>query len=288
MGLAIKMRVGGVPEHFNLPWQLAQEYGLLKKRNIDLDWHFYPNGTGAMAKDLENEVLDIAVLLTEGAVNAIVNGLDASILKLYVNSPLIWGIHCAINSPLKNIGDAEKADFAISRFGSGSHLMPLVDAFYRNKMIRKEQFVCVENMKTAVPYLIQNPNTVFYWEKYTTQLHVDSGELKRIGEYLTPWPCFVIVVRNAFLKKHKEAVFTMLDVINFTSAQFMKSPDTAIPMLVERFNMREENAYNWYYATDWNTGYEISTKMLDNVQYILKKTGNIQETVDSESLIKKR
>lgn len=288
MTLITQIRVGGVPEHFNLPWQLAQEYGLLQKRHIDLDWRYYPNGTGAMAKDLAENVIDMAVLLTEGAVNAIVNGLDACIVKLYVNSPLIWGIHCSAQSNLTSIGEAEKSQYAISRWGSGSHLMPMVDAFNRNKTLSLDQFVLTENLKKTIPYLIQNPNTLFYWEKYTTKPHIISGELKRIGEYLTPWPCFVVVVNNTFLKKNKEPVFALLDSINFVASQFMKTPDNAIPLLVERFGMLEEDAYNWYYATDWNTGYEISTKMLDNVQYILEKTGNIKMKIESEKLIYKR
>jgi sulfonate transport system substrate-binding protein len=42
------LRVGGVPEHFNLPWHLALEQGLFAKRGLDLTWIDVPNGTGAM------------------------------------------------------------------------------------------------------------------------------------------------------------------------------------------------------------------------------------------------
>ncbi len=42
------IRVGGVPEHFNLPWHLAKETGLFAKHNVDVQWTDVPNGTGAM------------------------------------------------------------------------------------------------------------------------------------------------------------------------------------------------------------------------------------------------
>jgi len=284
MTLRIPIRVGGVPEHFNLPWQLAEEYGILEKKNIKLDWTFYPNGTGAMVKDLAENKLDLAVLLTEGAVNAIVNGIDAKLIKMYVNTPLIWGIHTGKNSTIKNIGEAEGKKIAISRFGSGSHLMPMVDAFYRKKEINKNQFVVIENMAKAITSLNSAESDIFYWEKYTTKPYVDSKEIKRIGEYLTPWPCFVIAGRTEFIKKHKHQIRILLDSIAFVCEQFMKSPDTAIPLLVERFKMKEEDAYDWYYATEWSSDYSISEKMLQNVQYILEKTGNIKQSLSKEEL----
>ena len=73
--------IGGVPEHFNLPWKLANDYGFFEKENIDFNWQYYAAGTGAMVKALENHELDAAVLLTEGAVSAIIKGLKAKIIK---------------------------------------------------------------------------------------------------------------------------------------------------------------------------------------------------------------
>lgn len=35
------INIGGVPEHFNLPWKLANDYGLFKKANVDFNWQFY-------------------------------------------------------------------------------------------------------------------------------------------------------------------------------------------------------------------------------------------------------
>jgi len=67
----IKLEVGGVPEHFNLPWHLALEAARFAPFKIDLRWRDYPDGSGAMAKALRQGELDAALLLTEGAVAGI-------------------------------------------------------------------------------------------------------------------------------------------------------------------------------------------------------------------------
>lgn len=280
-----KIRIAGVPEHFNLPWQLTQELGIFTKKSLEVDWRFYSNGTGAMVKDLADKKLDMAILLSEGAVHAIQNGLKAKLLKMYVKTPLIWGIHAGVNSPLQSIKNLEEHQIAISRFGSGSHLMSAIDAHFRNQTIKKEQFVIVENLNGALEHLNKNPNTLFYWEKYTTKPSVDAGLLKRIGEFVTPWPCFVVVANESFMAKHELEVKKLLDTMIFSCKQFMQSVDSAIPMLTERFGMQEEDAYNWFYCTEWDTSYEISSKMIESIQFMLSKTQNSEITHSPEYFI---
>ncbi|NNM17841.1 MAG: ABC transporter substrate-binding protein, partial [Croceitalea sp.] len=40
-----KVKIIGVPEHFNLPWHLAIEEGAFEARGIDLVWTDIPEGT---------------------------------------------------------------------------------------------------------------------------------------------------------------------------------------------------------------------------------------------------
>jgi ABC-type nitrate/sulfonate/bicarbonate transport system substrate-binding protein len=63
--------IGGVPEHFNLPWYLALENGDFKHNEINLRWKDYPGGTGAMTKALRSGDLDLAVILTEGIIRTL-------------------------------------------------------------------------------------------------------------------------------------------------------------------------------------------------------------------------
>ena len=65
------LKIGGVPEHFNLPWRLAIEEGKMRDIGLDLHWSDMSGGTGQMIRGLETGSIDIAVLLTEGITKAI-------------------------------------------------------------------------------------------------------------------------------------------------------------------------------------------------------------------------
>jgi hypothetical protein len=112
--MATKLRVGGVPEHFNAvssrpcgprtdifacspaspggprvlkplslpcpvlhpgqPWYIAKQKGAFAAAGIELEYTDYPGGTGAMTKALNENALDVAILLTEGCVKDIATG----------------------------------------------------------------------------------------------------------------------------------------------------------------------------------------------------------------------
>ena len=63
-----RLRIGGVPEHFNLPWLRLAESGALD--DLGVAWRDVPEGSGAMAAALRAGELDAAMLLTEGAVSS--------------------------------------------------------------------------------------------------------------------------------------------------------------------------------------------------------------------------
>ena len=113
----IKLRIGGVPEHFNLPWHLALEQGEPARLGVELHWQDYPDGSGAMVAALRRGELDAALLLTEGAIAAIADGGGFKVASLYTESPLIWGIHVPASSRLRTVGDIRGTRYAISRRG---------------------------------------------------------------------------------------------------------------------------------------------------------------------------
>ena len=113
-----KIRLGGVPEHFNLPIHLAYQGGEFAKRGVDLEWITYKGGTGEMTKALREGKVDACVLLTEGIIKDIIAGNKCKIISLYVNTPLIWGIHTGAKNELKHHDEIFDKRIAISRFGS--------------------------------------------------------------------------------------------------------------------------------------------------------------------------
>ncbi|MEM1214675.1 MAG: uracil-DNA glycosylase, partial [Bacteroidota bacterium] len=105
MATTTKIRLGGVPEHFNLPIHLAMERGEFAQRGLDVSWTTYKGGTGQMTAALRQDEVDVCILLTEGIISDIVKGNPSKIISNYVISPLIWGIHTGADNALKNYQD---------------------------------------------------------------------------------------------------------------------------------------------------------------------------------------
>jgi ABC-type nitrate/sulfonate/bicarbonate transport system substrate-binding protein len=277
------IHIGGVPEHFNMPWHLAIDQGLFRQENVTVEWKDYPGGTGAMAKDLRSGALDVAVLLTEGIVADIIKGNESSIIGGYVDSPLIWGIHVPAKSAFYNINDIAGKRYAISRMGSGSHLMAFVDARERGWNLKEEQLVIVGDLQGAREAFKENKADIFMWERFMTQPFVSNGEFRRIGERLTPWPCFVIAARKEVTETRFQALQIVLRVIYQATDYFMRNAK-AVKLVAQRFNLTKEDAANWFAHTKWATQPDISPAMLSGVVETLYKLQLVDKKVETDSL----
>ena len=258
------IKIAGVPEHFNLPWQLCIESGEFEEIGIDLQWINVPEGTGKMCQMLRDNETDIAVILTEGIVKDIVAGNDCSIVQVYVESPLIWGIHVAANSKYNALDDLENTKVAISRYGSGSHLMAYVNAQNQNWNTENLQFEIVNTIEGAVEALTAGSADYFMWERFMTKPLVDNGIFRRVADCPTPWPCFVIAVRNAFLEANKQSVALLLETINNTTAEFRDIPSID-RTLASRYNLKLEDVIEWLSLTKWSQK-PLVEKVLNNIQ----------------------
>jgi sulfonate transport system substrate-binding protein len=280
------LRVGGVPEHFNLPWHLGIENKIFENAGVQIEWITYSGGTGQMTAALRNDEVDICVVLTEGIIADIVKGNPSKIISKYLNTPLIWGVFSGANNPINYYGEIYDKTYAVSRFGSGSHLMPIVDALFKAKTLQKKQFQIVNNLAGALASLSNNESDVFYWEKYTTKPYVDQDILKCLGEFITPWPCFVIAATEKVIATKPKALEKMLKTLYFINKQFMTSIDS-IEQVSQRYDQELEDVRNWFHSTEWTSNDEISPKILENVIYTLKKSEIIKDKVAPESLCHK-
>src|SRR4029079_2448309 len=104
---------------------------------------------------LSERTIDVATILTEGAIAAIVNGADLRICSLWVQSPLIWGVHVAGHCTARTIHDIEPVRFAVSRLGSGSHLMAYLLAARDGCQLAPAQLVVVGEFDRAAAPLRQ-------------------------------------------------------------------------------------------------------------------------------------
>ncbi len=281
-----KIRVGGVPEHFNLPWHLALENKHFEKEGIEIEWISFPGGTGAMTRALRNNEVDVCMLLTEGVTADIIKGNPSKIIGMYVNTPLIWGVHTYQSNPLKLYGETYDKQYAISRFGSGSHLIPIVDATLNEKEILPEQLVEIKNLDGALESLKNGETDVFYWEKYTTKPWVDKGILKRVGEFVTPWSCFAIAATDEIILDAPDELKRMMSVIHFNCDQFMNSTN-AVELVSKRYDQKLEDVEQWFYSTEWAINDHVSTKMLRNVMFMLKQAGIIEKEVPLSRVLRR-
>jgi sulfonate transport system substrate-binding protein len=277
------LKIGGVPEHFNLPILMAIENNEFRQYGADLQWTYYPGGTGAMTKALADGELDLAILLTEGFVSAAHSGLSARIVKVYIDSPLVWGIHSGATSHTQSIYDTTPKKYAISRYGSGSHLMAMIHAEQRGEKIEDKDFVIINSLEGAIASLTKNETQVFYWEKMMTKKHVESGEVKLIGEFSAPWSSFLIVATERSLSAKKDEIHKALDLINKASADF-KNNIYAPAELQKRFQMSNTDISNWMGSTVWNVDFTIRKKGLENAIEALSKINGKPLEVDIRHL----
>ncbi len=278
------LTIGGVPEHFNLPWYHTLRDKKYTARGINLRWKDFPGGTGAMSNALRNKEIDMAVILTEGIIRDIVNGNDCKIVQVFIKTPLIWGIHVANNSNYQKVEDLKGTKAAISRFGSGSHLMTYVNAENQQWNPTTDlQYEVINNLEGAIESLPKGKGDYFLWEKFTTKPYVDNGTFRLIGECPTPWPCFVIAVRNEVLENDSESIKTILEVINSETLHFKETPNLA-EIISERYAQKIEDVRQWLSLTEWSP-HNISENEVKKIQNKLLELNLIENKKLSNSIL---
>ncbi len=281
------IRLGGVPEHFNLPIHQAIENGEFESRGLTVEWTSFPGGTGQMTKALREGKVDACILLTEGIIKDMIAGSPTKIVSGYISTPLIWGVHTGTANALRHHDEIYGKTYGISRYGSGSHLMAIVDATVNDLTLKKDQFNIIKNLEGALTSLTRLETDVFYWEKYTTKPYVDNGQLRRIGEFVTPWPCFMIAATDDILAREPDSIIRMLRTIHDSSDKFMQSPDS-IPMVAKRYHQKLKDVERWYHATEWTIHGWVSDKMLRSVVHNLRVADIIDKDAEIPELVWKR
>lgn len=259
--------IAGVPEHFNLPWHMAVDDGLFRDRGIDLIWKDVPEGTGKMAQMLRDGETDLAVILTEGIIKSIAEGNPARIIQEYIASPLRWGIHVSAKSTYTGLDQLQDTTAAISRFGSGSHLMAYINAKANGWDTGGLDFLVVNTLDGAVTALSNGGADYFLWERFTTKPLVDQGIFRHLGDCPTPWPCFVIAVSQRFAIENPTLPGHILEVINTVTRDFKAIPSID-RTLANTYKLKLPDVQAWLAITQWSQQ-QINEEVVDNVQNTL-------------------
>jgi len=232
---------------------------------------------------LQDGETDLAIILTEGIIKSISQGNPVKIVQEYVSSPLLWGIHIAGNSERTSVTSLKDDKVAISRMGSGSHLMAYINAQNQGWDPEKLQFEIINNLDGAVENLTSGSNAYFMWEHFTTKPLVDNGTFKRLGDCPTPWPCFVIAASDTFLKEKEGVLKHVLEVINTYTAEFKTIPSID-RTLSNRYGQKLEDIQEWLSKTTWGQE-QLQEQTLNEVQTRLYDLNLIEETKDPSTFL---
>lgn len=264
-----------MPEHFNLPWRLAVADNAFEATGSYVHYSEFPEGTGELTRALRDDELDLALVLTEGAVADILQNDCNRLVKVYVDSALTWGIYVSAQSDIRSISEARGRRVAISRYGSGSHLVAIVDAAERG-WSAQQSFVVVDHLNGARDALASGKADVFLWERHMTQPLVDRGEFRRIGLREVPWPAFVVSVRKPLVASGSRSIRAILDIVARYAAN-LKRRKTAAATIAETYGIRLTDAEAWLANVRWGNSYRRPAAALTRVANALRA----QQAVDS-------
>ncbi|MEO1036788.1 MAG: ABC transporter substrate-binding protein [Pseudomonadota bacterium] len=270
------LTVGGVPEHFNWPFQCALRDNAFAAAGAPMEWRDFKGGTGAMLGALERGELDTALLLTEGALADAINAGLNRLVKVWVRSPLIWGIHVAARSRFKRIGQIRGARYAISRFRSGSHLMAIVDALGRGWPVDELEFVVVDNIDGARSALAEDRADVFFWERFTTSPLVRTGEFRRLDDCVAPWPAFSVVVAKRRLAAVRARLAKALAVADRYAVNLARRQH-AVDEIAAAYALESSEVAAWFQHVRWSQGTRRPSAALLGCARVLNAAGIIDE-----------
>jgi len=228
-----------------------------------------------MTKALRADEIDVAVLLTEGIVADLHRGNPSKLLGTYVSTPLTWGVHVAAPSAWRDASELRQATYAVSRMGSGSHLMAMVDAHARGWAPDELKFEIVGDLEGARRALADRTADVFLWEKFTTKHLVDSGEWRKVGEVPTPWPCFSLAASDKALLEMGDELVAMLEVLEEEARELVRS-DNRCETVAIMYGQHEKDVAEWIEGVRWSCRPEVSHATLQQVMESLVSAGVLQ------------
>ncbi|KAG2234404.1 hypothetical protein INT48_003631 [Thamnidium elegans] len=279
------IRIGYVPEHFSTPLYVARDLGFFKDTGVNVELVLC--GTGEMTSKLQDKSIDLAIALTEGLVAGISKGQDwYKIVGTYVDAPLCWALSAAKDSKHDSIDTLYNTNVAISRYGSGSHIMAYVLAEQR-KWLKKDQapfqFTVLNNFKSMRDGVNDGSCDYFMWETFTTKPYHDSGEIKRIGQITPPWPAFMFAAHVDLLKNHVEELVKVLKAIEKATKIFMdQKEDESVKHVMRILEYPEEDVRRWFktvkYAEDTQ---QVSQDAIKVTLSTLLHAGVVNEPIKS-------
>ena len=101
----------------------------------------------------------------------------------------------------------------------------------------------------------------------------------------TPWPCFVVAVRDEILKNNFEEVKKVHDIINNCTKDF-KDFDNIDTVLAKRYEQQVNDIQEWLSLTEWNDGKPVTKNLITRIQNKMVEFNVIEKKENSGDLIR--
>ena len=108
---------------------------------------------------------------------------------------------------------------------------------------------------------------------------------RRIDNCPTPWPCFVVAIRNEVLENNFNEVKKVLDIINKQTSVF-KDIKNIDKTLANRYQQQLPDIQKWLKLTKWNDGKPITKNLITRIQNKMIRFNVIKEKKKSGDFIK--
>jgi hypothetical protein len=293
-----EVRIGYVPEHYLLPLHLCRKHGLFPS-SVKVTLVPFPSGTGHMITSLRSDEIDLAIGLTEGWVAGLLNAdqyhkpgqeKGYSIVGSWVSTPLRWAIVTGRNrSDIDNVDDLKRhRRVAVSRLGSGSHVMAFVlaqqEGWLQQTSDSKSEGLTIVPLgpfKDLRDGVTSAAGDFFMWEHFTTKpyFHGEDTPLKKIGEIYTPWPSWHIAAsRSTFPSPASdETLQQIFQSLDQGIKTFNADTDAAIAMLgtgEAQCHYSQEDGNEWLKDVQFVQGTRgVDSAVMGGVVDVLKTAG---------------
>lgn len=161
----------------------------------------------------------------------------------YIESPLNWAVITGVNAPYTSIKDLEGTTIGISRKGSGSEVMANVMALQK-EWKSPPKFLINDNFAKLRQSVNDGSTSCFMWEWFTTLPYVKTGEVKFIGNQLTPWPSWSIVAKPSL---DHNVVAQFVNNLDQAVRAFDESRTSgeAVDYVAKTFNYDKQDVQEW-------------------------------------------
>ena len=193
---------------------------------------------------------------------------------------LLQAISTGASSPYNEVADLRGQSIGISRFTSGSHLMTCVLASQRGWAQSDIKYVVQGSFEQLRAGVNSGETAAFMWEHFTTKPFYDSGEIRRIGQIVTPWPCFLLCSSDAVLadESKRGALKLMQGALQESCRLFHAGAGRTVEEVSRRFGLRLEDAQAWFDGVHISASGCVCEGTLEQALEALKDAGVLTGT----------